>query len=284
VTGAAAPDATAHGFHGAVREFTVPVEQGLVAAFAHAVGRPDPSEPPPTFAVVADRFDPEYPRRPPVGRGWVDGVPATWLHVEQWFTFHAPVPVGPTLTARRGPGRTWHRDGRSGGLTFVEERTELVDAGGRLCVATGWVDVQTEADHTGLTNAQRAPDPGPVVRGRDGEHVLVDPLTATHIVLYVAAAGDFHPLHHDDAYARAEGYPSIFAPGMLTLALTAGALLAARPARPVQELTARFRAQVWPGDTLFASWAEADDGAWSVRTRNQHDTTVLELRARCAPA
>lgn len=284
MTGAAAPDATAHGFHGAVREFTVPVEQGLVAAFAHAVGRPDPSEPPPTFAVVADRFDPEYPRRPPVGRAWTDGVPATWLHVEQWFTFHAPLTVGATLTARRGPGRTWHREGRSGALTFVEECTELFDADGRLCVATGWVDVQTAADHTGLTNAQRTPDPAPVVPARDGEPVLVESLTATHIVLYVAAAGDFHPLHHDDAFARAEGYPSIFAPGMLTLGLTVGAFVDARPTPPLRELTARFRAQVWPGDALFASWTEGDDGAWSVRTRNQHDATVLDLRASCAPA
>jgi len=260
------------------------VERGLVEAFCHAIGRSETDHVPPTFAVVADRFDPDFPRRPAPGAGWPDGPPETMLHVEQWFDLGEPLAVGDELTVRRGLGRTWEKQGRSGRLTFLEERTELVDRAGAVRVATGWVDVRTEADHRDLTTAQRAAEARDPVPARPDEVVVVDPVTPTHLVRYVGAAGDLHPLHHDRAMAQALGYPDIVAPGMLTMALTAEALLARAgagrggPVRLVR-LASRFRAQVWPGDALLVAVSDDGDRILSARTRNQFDEVVLETTA-----
>ena len=281
------------GFGGPVRTFAMPVERGAVEAFCRAVGEPDTTTVPPTFAVVADRFDPDYPRRPPLGRGWEGGLPDTLLHVEQWFELVSPLQIGETVEVRRGPGRSWEREGRSGRLWFVEERTELVAADGGLRVATGWVDVRTESAHRDLSAGQRPDRERATVPARPDEVPLVDPVTPTHFVGYVGAAGDLHPLHHDQALAHELGYPDVFAPGMLTMALTAralGAQLAGRGGTAaVAALTSRFRAQVWPGDAL---WVQPVDGSWegqlaagrlAVRTRNQFDDTVLDTTAELRP-
>ncbi len=264
------------------REFPMVVERGAVTAFRRAVGADERPAVPPTFAVVADQWDPDFARRPPAGAGWADGPPATLLHVEQWFEYGVPLKVGEKLTVRRGAGRSWEREGRSGRLQFLEERTELVGGDGAVRVATGWVDVRTETDHREVTTAQRTDEDRPIVAPRSSETVLVEDLSVTQIVGYVGVTGDLHPLHHDRTMAVALGYPDVFAPGMLTMALTARVLTDHLGTRPLASLRSRFRAQVWPGDTLAAELAVIADGAVTVRTRNQFDDVVLETTALVA--
>jgi acyl dehydratase len=262
---------------GPVRTFAMPIERGTVEAFARAIGQADATTVPPTFAVVADRFDPDFPRRPPLGEGWAAGPPETNLHVEQWFEHHTPLVVGEQVEVRRGPGRRWERQGRSGRLEFLEERTELRASDGSLRVVTGWVDVRTEAAHRDLSTGAR-PDasvPG-VVPARPDEVCVVDAITVTQFVMYVGAAGDFHPLHHDLDLARSLGYPDVFAPGMSTMALTLRGAAELGVAPTVGRVSSRFRAQVWPGDSLFVSISETSSRTAVLRTRNQVDETVLE--------
>ena len=40
------------------------------------------------------------------------------------------------------------------------------------------------------------------------------PITRTDFVRYQGASGDFHPLHHDETYAHASGFPTVFSVGM----------------------------------------------------------------------
>jgi acyl dehydratase len=270
---------------GPTHEFAFPVEAGHVLAFARAIGESeDLVVAPPTFAAATDHFDPRYLRRPPRGRGWQAGLPASHLHVEQHFTYARPLRVGEHLTARKGPGRRWAKTGRSGALQFVEERTELRDAAGDLVLVMRWVDVHAERTHADLTNAQVADDA--VVPERvappDGAVVVAETLSRTQFVMYAGASGDFHPLHHDDDLARRHGYPSVFAPGMFTMALTARALTDRVGHECLRSFGGRFRAQVWPGDTLDALVAEQPSGtgrAFTVTTRNQHGGLVFEATA-----
>jgi acyl dehydratase len=255
----------------------MPIEQGAVEAFARAVGQADATTIPPTFAVVADRFDPDFPRRPPLGEGWAAGPPETNLHVEQWFEHHTPLVVGEQVEVRRGPGRRWERQGRSGRLEFLEERTELRAADGTLRVVTGWVDVRTEAAHRDLSTEPRPDATTPdAVPARPDEMCVVAGVTVTQFVMYVGASGDFHPLHHDPDMARSLGYPDVFAPGMSTMALTLRGAAELGVAPTLGRVSSRFRTQVWPGDSLFVSASEAPSGAVVLRTRNQFDETVLE--------
>ena len=138
-----------------------PVEAGHVLAFARALGAADPpgglpgagDAAPPTFAIAAAQFDPEYPLRPRPGAPWhgsgadaglvTEGVGG--LHAEQHFTYHRPIRVGDVLVPSTRPGEAWEKQGRSGRLRFRERITEFRDGAGQLVVTARSVSVQREA-------------------------------------------------------------------------------------------------------------------------------------------
>lgn len=103
--------------------------------------------------------------------------------------------------------------------------------------------------------------------------VVVDDLTRTQIVQYAGASGDYNPLHTDEVFAtQVAGFPSIFAHGMLTMGLTGTMVTNYVGDGRLRSFGGRFRAQVWPGDTLTAR-------AEVVGIRNDDaGTPVVELR------
>ncbi len=125
------------------------------------------------------------------------------------------------------------------------------------------------------------------------EEVVVEDLRRTQIVMYAGASGDFHPFHTDEPYARAMGMPGNFAHGMLTMGITGKALTGFVGDETLTEYSARFKGQVWPGDTLTtrvtveALREDADSPLVevSISTRNQDGEEVLAGRAtaRIAP-
>jgi acyl dehydratase len=76
------------------------------------------------------------------------------------------------------------------------------------------------------------------------------PLTRTDFVKYQGASGDFHPLHHDETYAQAAGFPSVFSVGMLQAGLLATYATDWLGAVNIRRYTLRFQEQCWPGDVL----------------------------------
>jgi acyl dehydratase len=79
---------------------------------------------------------------------------------------------------------------------------------------------------------------------------VLGPVTRTDIVRYQGASGDFNPVHHDEPFARAAGYPAPLGVGMFQ----AGALLAwasdwLGPSN-VRRSRVRWKEPVFPGDTL----------------------------------
>ncbi len=114
---------------------------------------------------------------------------------------------------------------------------------------------------------------------------VVENLTRTQIVQYAGASGDYNPIHTDEVYAtQVAGYPSVFAHGMLTMALTARVLTDRFGADALTRLGARFTAQVWPGDTLdtiaTVSGISTDNGMRLIdvelETTNQNGATVMK--------
>lgn len=84
--------------------------------------------------------------------------------------------------------------------------------------------------------------------------VVADNLTRTQIVQYAGASGDYNPLHSDEVYAtQVAGFPGVFAHGMLTMGMTGRILTDLLGDGRLTRFGARFRQQVWPGDTLTAS-------------------------------
>ena len=101
----------------------------------------------------------------------------------------------------------------------------------------------------------------------------VGPITRTDIVRYAGAGGDFNPVHHDDVYARSLGLPGVFAMGLLGAGYLSRVLAAEFGASTVQRFTVRFRAQMWPGETLDLSV----DGS---EPTDERDVRQVRLSAR----
>jgi len=78
-------------------------------------------------------------------------------------------------------------------------------------------------------------------------------VTREDVKRYADVGGDHNPLHQDDAFARAAGFDGIIAHGMFTMGHLAACVTNwAGAAAAVVELSAQFRAPVFPGDELIA--------------------------------
>lgn len=123
-----------------------------------------------------------------------------------------------------------------------------------------------------------------VVVGEQRQLHLVQNLTRAQVVQYAGASGDYNPLHTDEPFARdIVGIPGVFAHGMLTMGMTARVLTEWFDPEHIASYSARFAAQVWPGDSLTAlatiESVETADGCESitvsVETKNQRTEAVL---------
>ena len=90
-------------------------------------------------------------------------------------------------------------------------------------------------------------------KGDRFELVLTEDLTRTQIVQYAGVSGDYNPVHTDEVFATHAGFPSVFAHGMLTMAMTARAVTDWLGVADLTRFGARFRKQVWPGDRLVVT-------------------------------
>jgi acyl dehydratase len=89
--------------------------------------------------------------------------------------------------------------------------------------------------------------------GDQAEPVTFGPITRTDIVRYAGASGDFNPIHHDDDYATAAGFPGVFSVGMLQAGLLATFATEWLGAENIRRFAVRFKEMVWPGDTCTCS-------------------------------
>jgi acyl dehydratase len=83
-------------------------------------------------------------------------------------------------------------------------------------------------------------------------------VTRTDFVRYQGASGDFNPIHHDEEFARASGYPTVFAVGMMNAGFLATFVTDWLGVAGLRRFAVRFRDQVWPGDELTCSAVVAD--------------------------
>lgn len=124
--------------------------------------------------------------------------------------------------------------------------------------------------------------------GETFTEVVVKDLKRTQIVQYAGASGDYNPLHTDEVFAtQVAGYPSVFAHGMLTMGMTAKLVTNTVGDGRLTNYGVRFKAQVWPGDTLEATATvtalREQDGLalvdLDIVTKNQDGVVVLTGQA-----
>ena len=226
------------------------------------------------------------------------------LHGEQAYEYDRPLVVGDTLTGETVVVDAYEREGRRGGtMTFAEVETEYRDASGERVLVSRATVIETagavddsgdgETGHDDGGDGDRREDPersatdraaaeatapnpleaGEVSAGDRAPTVSLGPLDRRDFVRYAGASGDFNPVHYDEPYARASGHPSVFGQGMFTAGVAAHAVADWLGVGTVRSFDVRFRAQVWPGDTL-ATTVEATD----VERVEAGERVAVELR------
>ena len=110
-------------------------------------------------------------------------------------------------------------------------------------------------------------------------------VTQAQLAKYANASGDHNPLHLDEGFAGATPYGRTIAHGMLVLAFVSESMTKAfgRAWLCEGKLKARFRAPVFPGDTVITSGTlkSTDDATatYAMTVRNQDDVDVLTADA-----
>jgi acyl dehydratase len=71
-------------------------------------------------------------------------------------------------------------------------------------------------------------------------HKSFPPISRHTLALYCGASGDHNPIHVDIDFAKAAGFPDVFAHGMLAMACLGQALTDAVPPSKLRAFTTRF--------------------------------------------
>lgn len=195
----------------------------------------------------------------------------SFLHAEQSFRLHRPLPTSGALRSTTRVSQVW--DKGAGGLIVRE--TECVDAasGQPLATLTDSLFVRGGGGFGG------PPQPtGDWVAPEEPAGLEVVHETRLEQALIYRLTGDRNPIHADPVIAQQAGFSTPILHGMCTYGFACRALLSAvAPGRPdrLAAMSARFTSTVTPGDTLTTSvWA--GDGRGQFQVRNHKDEIVLD--------
>jgi acyl dehydratase len=182
-----------------------------------------------------------------------DFDPASFVHAEQAFTLHRPLPVAGT--ARSTSKVTGMYDKGSAALVVTESTAVDAATGDPLVTTRGSIFIRGEGGFggdRGPTADWKMPD-GPA------DHQVTYAVPRDQALLY-RLTGDRNPLHSDPQFAARGGFDRPILHGMCTYGYTGRALLHAvcgsDPAR-FTSMEGRFTRPVLPGDERVISvWAD----------------------------
>jgi acyl dehydratase len=205
------------------------------------------------------------------GRKLGDFDPAAFVHAEQSFTLHRPLPT--EGTSRSVSKVTGMYDKGKAALVVTESTAVDAATGEPLVTTRGSIFIRGEGGFGG----DRGPDADwAMPEGKPDEQVVYH--TRGDQALLYRLTGDRNPLHSDPKFAARGGFPKPILHGMCTYGFTGRALLHAvcgsEPAR-FTSMEGRFTRPVLPGDELTISiWNDGGGTAYFRTTSN--GATVLD--------
>ena len=179
---------------------------------------------------------------------------ATLIHIDQQFTYPAPIAVDLDVVVTGTVERVRERGGAYF-VTFVATgtaRTEIVLESRSTFLMSDEAATEVATDDGEPAVAERGPNDTP---GEISETQVASILTMSKsanrkdLIRYSAATGDFNPLHWDHESARAAGLEGVVVHGLLMLSWLAqqASAFGAGPA-PVATIKARFRSALRPAE------------------------------------
>lgn len=109
---------------------------------------------------------------------------------------------------------------------------------------------------------------------------IVGPLTRTDFVRYQGASGDMNPIHHDEPFAKASGYPAPLAVGMFLAGVMTGWATDWLGASNVRGTKIRWVKPCFPGMviTISGEVTRVEDGMVNVAiSAKDGETLVLQV-------
>jgi acyl dehydratase len=109
------------------------------------------------------------------------------------------------------------------------------------------------------------PDPSTAKPGTPFFHRTYPPITRHALALYCGGSGDHNPVHVDSDFAKASGYPDVFAHGMLVMAYLGRSLTDAISPSAVRSYSVRFvsitqvHAEITCEGVVAETFEEADE-------------------------
>ena len=94
--------------------------------------------------------------------------------------------------------------------------------------------------------------------GEELSTLVKQPVDRVQLARYAGASGDFNPVHVDETFARAQGMPSVYAPGMLVMGMLGQLLSDWSRGAQLRRYNVRFIKMVWPGDALTCKGRVSD--------------------------
>ncbi len=181
---------------------------------------------------------------------------ATLLHLDQSFTYRAPMRAGTVITMEGTITRVRERNG-SFFVTFDAEGTD--ESGLVVTSSSTFVlsDVPAAAPDAELTE--------PAVRDKGFDSGDRRSASRHDLVRYAAATRDFNPLHWDHEVAVAAGLPGTVVHGLLMYAWMAQAASSDTGGAPITGARIRFRSALHPGEQA------------SIRTVRDGDDVAVEV-------
>jgi len=196
------------------------------------------------------------------GRSLGDFDPAAFVHAEQAFTLHQPLPV--SGTSRSVSKVTGMYDKGSAALVVTESAAVDAATGEPLVTTRGSIFIRGEGGFGG----DRGPGQDWEMPAGPADEQVVYPTRTDQALLY-RLTGDRNPLHSDPKFAARGGFDRPILHGMCTYGFTGRALLHAvcgsEPAR-FTSMEGRFTRPVLPGDELTISVWSGPSGTAYFRT------------------
>ena len=104
---------------------------------------------------------------------------------------------------------------------------------------------------------------------------------------FASAALDHNPIHLDEAFAKAAGFPTVIVHGMLSMSVLGEYVARTFPQWKIRKFEARFKMVTFPGDapTCHAKVKSTEGGlVVNVWVENQHDAGTLSGMVELIPA
>ncbi len=119
--------------------------------------------------------------------------------------------------------------------------------------------------------------------------LVKESVSRLHIAHFAAASDDFSPMNLDDEFAKSAGFGSVFAPGLMALAVAEETLRSFAKNMTIAALSSTFQRLIWPSDissgkgVLVRHYRKNDECRvqFSIWVENQNGDVVMKGQATC---